>query len=60
MKKLLAVSLLVVFAGFILYSAAGVVNAALLPLMSGNSVTQADNIPVPRPLTGSGFLGLQS
>jgi len=59
MKKSLAVCLLVVFAGFILYSVVGIVNTAVLPLVSGNSATQADNIPVPRHLTLSGSLGLQ-
>jgi hypothetical protein len=51
MKKPLAVCLLAVLAGFILYSVAGAVNAGLFPLAPGRSVMQADNIPVPRPMT---------
>ena len=49
MKKLLAVCVLVVVAGFILYSAAGSVNTSPVSPLSRNSTMQAEGNPLPFP-----------
>ena len=53
MKQFFAVCLLVVFAGFIVYFAAGSVNSALSAPWSGSSTTQAEGSPLPGPHAGT-------